>query len=298
MWTRTGQVGDLDNQQRLLIVRHTDDLVVAEARTGPPLTLPAMHRTRVSYGAHHSQVGDLWLPGEATGDLPVVVLIHGGFWRAIYTKTLMSRLARAMVERGWAAWNIEYRRVGALGGGGGWPQTFEDVADAIDHMASFSGIDSDRVVTCGHSAGGTLALWAAGRSRLPAGSPGSSVKIAVRAAVSLAGVVDLAAAESSGVGGGAVAGLLGGDEAQVPDHYRLASPSALLPIGVPQVLLHGLGDTVVPASLSEHYVARATDAGDDARYVPLAGVGHREMIDPHGHAWSELTSQLQEIIGP
>ncbi len=96
---------------------------------------------------------------------------------------------------------------------------------------------------------------------------------------------------------GAVSSLLGGDEAQVPDHYRLASPSALLPIGVPQVLLHGLGDTVVPPSLSERYVARATDAGDDARYVPLAGVGHREMIDPHGPVWSELVSHLREVIG-
>jgi len=257
-----------------------------------------MHRTRVSYGAHHSQVGDLWVPSGASGDLPVVVLIHGGFWRAIYTKTLMTRLARAVVERGSAAWNIEYRRVGALGGGGGWPQTFEDVAAAVDHVASFPGIDAGRVVTCGHSAGGTLALWAAGRHRLPAGSPGSSVKVSVRAAISLAGVVDLAVAQSSGVGGGAVAGLLGGDDAHVADRYRLASPSALLPLGVPQVLLHGLSDTVVPPSLSEHYVARAIDAGDDARYVPLAGIGHREVIDPQGPVWAELSAQLEAVIGP
>lgn len=257
-----------------------------------------MHRTRVSYGAHHSQVGDLWVPAAATGDRPLVVLIHGGFWRAVYTKTLMSRLARAVVARGFIAWNIEYRRVGALGGGGGWPQTFEDVADAIDHVASFSGVDVGRVVTCGHSAGGTLALWAAGRGRLPAGSPGSSVKIAVRAAISLAGVVDLAVAQASGLGGGAVPGLLGGNELEFPARYGLASPAALLPLGVPQVLLHGLGDTVVPASLSERYVQMATEAGDDARYVALPGVGHRELIDPQGAAWDELSAQLEDVLQP
>jgi acetyl esterase/lipase len=256
-----------------------------------------MHRTRVSYGMHRSQVGDLWVPATVTGDVPLVVLIHGGFWRPIYTKTLMSRLARAVVQRGWAAWNIEYRRVGTLGGGGGWPQTFEDVADAIDHVAAFSGIDTERVVTCGHSAGGTLALWAAGRGRLPDGSPGSFAKIAVRAAVSLAGVVDLAAAQSSGLGGGAVTGLLGGEEPQFPERYRRASPSALLPLGVPQILIHGLRDTVVPPSMSERYVERAREAGDDARYIPLAGVGHREVIDPHGAVWDELSAQLEDLLG-
>src|SRR5580692_2376175 len=109
-----------------------------------------MGRATIHYGAHHSQVGDLWRPVDSTGDLPLVILIHGGFWRSQFTKTLMSRLARAVAERGWAAWNIEYRRVGLLGGGGGWPQTFEDVADAIDHVASFPAIDTGRVVTCGH----------------------------------------------------------------------------------------------------------------------------------------------------
>src|SRR5580698_8684810 len=113
-----------------------------------------MPRTTSHYGTGHGQVGDLWLPAETAGDLPLVVLIHGGFWRAQFTKALMSRLARAAVDRGWAAWNIEYRRLGPLGGGGGWPATFEDVAAAVDAVATFSGIDRDKVVTCGHSAGG------------------------------------------------------------------------------------------------------------------------------------------------
>jgi acetyl esterase/lipase len=255
-----------------------------------------MPRTTSHYGARRGQLGDLWLPNTTTGDLPVVVLIHGGFWRAQYTRALMTRMARAVEERGWAAWNIEYRRIGVLGGAGGWPQTFEDVADAIDHVASFPGIDTDRVVTCGHSAGGTLALWAAGRHRLPGGAPGSSVKVAVRAAISLAGVVDLAAAESSGVGGDAVARLLGMGESQRPDRLRMTSPAALLPLGVPQFLFHGLEDTVVPPSMSERYAHQAKEAGDDARYVPLPGIGHREVIDPHSTAWAEIAATLEDVF--
>jgi acetyl esterase/lipase len=255
-----------------------------------------MDRTRISYGPHHSQVGDLWTPAETSDPVPLVVLIHGGFWRAQFTKALMGRLARAAVERGWAAWNIEYRRVGALDGGGGWPETFSDIADAVDHVASFSGINTDQVATCGHSAGGTLALWAAGRHRLPAGAPGASVKIAVTAAISLAGVVDLTAADGLGVGGDAVARLLGGGEAERPDRYRMASPAALLPLGVPQTLIHGLDDTTVPPTMSESYAKAAREADDYARYVPLLGVGHREVIDPGGAAWEQAVIQLEGVF--
>jgi dipeptidyl aminopeptidase/acylaminoacyl peptidase len=252
------------------------------------------------YGAHRSQVGDLWLPEAESTDLPLVVLIHGGFWRSQFTKTLMSRLARAVVARGWAAWNIEYRRVGPLGGGGGWPQTFADVADAVDHVASFPAIDTGRVVTCGHSAGGTLALWAAGRHGHPAGAAGAAgpaVKVRLRGAVSLAGVVDLAAADAAGLGGDAVARLLGGGRAQVVERYQSASPAALVPLGVPQVLIHGLLDTVVPASMSEHYAQEARAAGDDARYVALEGVDHRAVIDPRSVAWAEISASLETFFG-
>jgi acetyl esterase/lipase len=236
------------------------------------------------------------LPSKSTGVLPLVVLIHGGFWRAQYTKTLMSGLARAAVRRGWAAWNIEYRRVGALGGGGGWPETFQDVADAVDQARSFPDIDTDRVVTCGHSAGGALALWAAGRCRLPDGAPGAVVKVPVRGAISLAGVVDLAAAEATGVGGDAVARLLGGGEVDVPERVAVSSPAAMVPLGVPQLLIHGLGDTVVPPSMSERYVERALELGDDVRYVPLPGAGHRDMINPRGDAWVRASEQLEAFF--
>jgi acetyl esterase/lipase len=255
-----------------------------------------MGRTTIHYGAHHSQVGDLWLPADSAGALPVIVLIHGGFWRAQFTKALMGRLARAVTARGWAAWNIEYRRVGILGGGGGWPATFDDIAAAIDHLASLPGLDSDRVATCGHSAGGTLALWAAGRHRLPVEAPGSSVKVTVRAAVSLAGVVDLATAAASAVGGDAVARLLGGDARAVPDRYRMASPAALIPLGVPQILIHGLRDSVVPPAMSEAYAASARQVGDDARYIALPGVDHRGVIDPRRGAWEHASDHLESAF--
>jgi acetyl esterase/lipase len=255
-----------------------------------------MRRTRIPYGPRRSQAGDLWVPTQPTGDLPLVVLIHGGFWRAQFTKALMARLARAVVDQGWAAWNIEYRRIGPLGGGGGWPQTFEDIADAVDHVATMSGIDAGRVVTCGHSAGGTLALWAAGRHRLPDGSPGSSVKVVVRGAVALAAVCDLAAAAASSVGGDAVARLLGSGSPPGPDRLAVTSPAALLPLGVPQTLIHGLEDTVVPPSMSETYAELAKAAGDEARYVPLSGVGHRELIDPRSPAWDAISTSLEHVF--
>jgi acetyl esterase/lipase len=254
-------------------------------------------QTTIRYGPHRSNVGDLWLPAEGGSRAPVVVLIHGGFWRAVYTKRLMNGLAKDLVKRGWAAWNIEYRRLGSFGGHGGWPQTLGDVAAAIDHIALIGGaVDPTRVVTCGHSAGGQLALWAAARGRLPAGSPGEDVAVTVRGAVSLAGVVDLEEADRLGLGSDATARFLGGHWEQRKERYRCASPMALLPIGVPQVLVHGTNDTVVPPSMCENYGIQATKRGDAARYFPVDGVSHREMIDPEGIGWATAVAELQHLI--
>jgi acetyl esterase/lipase len=244
-------------------------------------------------------VGELWVPAPESrlvGDLPVVVLVHGGFWRAQYTKALMHGLARSVAQQGWAAWNIEYRRIGRLGGGGGWPATLADVANAVDSLAAQPGLDLDRVVTCGHSAGGHLALWLAARSRLAGDAPGMPVRVPVRAAVALAGVVDLRKGYELGLGNGAVANLLGGAPDAVPDRYASASPFELLPLGVPQVLVHGLADAVVPSEMSEAYVARAVAAGDAATFVPIAGASHREMLRAGGAAWSAALAQLERLV--
>jgi acetyl esterase/lipase len=252
----------------------------------------------IRYGPHRSNLGDLWLPDGAVEPVPVVVLIHGGFWRAPYTKRLMNGLAKDVVARGWAAWNIEYRRVGFPGGGGGWPTTLLDVAAAIDHLAVIDGgIDIARVVTCGHSAGGQLAFWAAARRRLPAASPGSGGAVSIRGAVSLSGVVDLEEADRLGLGAQATARFIGGHWNEHADRYRHASPRALLPLGVPQALVHAGNDGVVPPSMSRDYHALATSLGDVSRYLLVDGIGHRQLIDPKGLGWKTAVVEVQQLIG-
>jgi acetyl esterase/lipase len=151
-----------------------------------------VRRVQHRYGQLRSQVGDLWLPEwPAVDAVPVVVLIHGGWWRSPYSKGLMNRMARAVVSEGWAVWNIEYRRIGLAGGGGGWPHTFDDVGDAVDHLAALPGVDASRVVTCGPSAGGLLALWALSRCHRHQPEAGSGSIVRPVGAVSLGGVVDL-----------------------------------------------------------------------------------------------------------
>ena len=252
-----------------------------------------MKRASVHYGPHHAQVAELWRPARAQADRPVVVLLHGGFWRQIFTKRLMHRLAATVVAHGWIAYNIEYRRVGQFGRGG-WPETFQDVSDAINSLGDVEGIDHQRVVTCGHSAGGHLALWA-GSPRLIGEPTVDGPAIRPCAAISLVGLVDLVAAAQLDLGRGAVRELMGGNPEELPDRYALGSPASLLPIGIRQILIHGLADTTVPASLSAAYVDAAIGRGDDAEYVPVAGAGHMDMIDPHGAAIGEMLTRLDQI---
>jgi acetyl esterase/lipase len=260
-------------------------------------TVQAVAPTRHRYGDDRGQTGDLWLPTRTgSGRVPVVVLFHGGYWRSIYTKAVMNRLARAVAARGWAAWNVEYRRLGVLGGGGGWPTTLTDAGAAVDHVARLPEVDPDRVVTCGHSAGGLLALWAASRRASAPDVPGSTAQVEPRAAVSLAGVVDLGRGAELSLGGGAVARFMGGPYEEHPERYRACSPAALLPLGIPQVLVHGSLDTVVPPSMSADYQRAAGAAGDDARYEPIEGLGHRQLIDPASAAWPVLAGHLERIF--
>ena len=245
----------------------------------------------IAYGDHPSQIADLVVP---TGDRqhPVLVLVHGGFWRADFDRTLMSPLAAAAVEQGWAVWNIEYRRMGEPGGG--WPTTFTDVGSAVDHLATLAEehrLDLAQVVAVGHSAGGHLALWLATRPGLPAGAPGAAPVVAVAAAVSQAGVTDLRAAAEAGLGDGAVAALLGGSPAAVPERYDLASPIVRLPVGVPTLCVHGRADPTVPISQSEAWVAAARAAGDEAQLVAYAG-GHFEVLEPTHESWQAIVERV------
>ncbi|MDQ6727043.1 MAG: prolyl oligopeptidase family serine peptidase [Actinomycetota bacterium] len=246
--------------------------------------------TTIRYGRRRAQVGDLRLPATP-GPHPVVIVLHGGFWQAVYGRRLMDRLSADLADHGFAAWNLEYRRVGV---GGGWPATFLDVAAGVDAVARLPGVDAGRVTTLGHSAGGQLALWAASRPGLPGGAPGASPAVAVRAAVALAGVVDLVDAATRGVGGPAVRQLLGGRPTNEPDRYALASPAARLPIGVPQLVVHGEADRHVPVDMSRSYAEAASAAGDEVHLCTPAGVAHMDLLDPRSPAWTATLGWLED----
>jgi acetyl esterase/lipase len=224
---------------------------------------------------------------------PVAVLIHGGFWRARYDLRLEDRLVEDLAGRGWAVWNVEYRRLGRRSQGG-WPATFEDVADGIDQLGKLDApLDLARVVAIGHSAGGHLALWAAARRGLPAGAPGAEPAVRPAGAVAQAGVADLREAARLGLSRGAALSLLGGPPGKLPRRYDLASPLERLPLGVPQLLVHGDADDAVPIELSRRYAARAAEGGDRCELVELPGCGHFEHLDPTTPAWGVVTEWLE-----
>lgn len=238
----------------------------------------------VAYGGHDDQVGDLRVPGGAAAGAgwPVVVLVHGGFWREAYRRDLMTPLADDLVARGYASWNVEYRRVG---GAGGWPTTLTDVAASVDHLAAIGEVplDLDRVAIVGHSAGGHLALWVAGRSRLPSDAPGAGARVEPCAVVAQAAVADLATATE--LSGGAVLELLGGGPDTHPERYAVADPVRLVGHRRPVLLAHGRADDTVPVSQSERYLDAARAAGDPAELLVLPG-GHFDVIDPGSELWA------------
>jgi acetyl esterase/lipase len=237
---------------------------------------------RVAYGDDPSQFGELSLPdGRPRG---VVVVIHGGFWKAAYDLSLGRPLASALVESGWAVLNLEYRRVG---NGGGSPATLDDVAAGIDTLVAVDALDLSTVVTLGHSAGGHLAAWAASRGRFERWTGG----VEVTAVVSQAGVLDLRAAHLAGLGGGAVAAFLGhppGPEDDPVDPRRQA------PLDVPLWCVHGRGDDTVPITQSEEYVAAATAAGARAELLAVDG-DHFVVIDPASEAWAKTLAILDTL---
>lgn len=258
--------------------------------------LPAYDK-RLRYGLAPSQFADLRLPAGA-GPHPVVVGLHGGWWRAVHDLGTHAHLSDALRHMGCATWNVEYRRVGEAGGG--WPGTLEDVGAAVDHLREIAPayhLDLSRVVTVGFSAGGLLALWAAARCRFAcAQSLKGADPLPVQGAVSLAGAVDLLRCAELQLSDGAVDAFLGLRAVDHPDVIALASPCAWLPLGVPHVLIHGTADASVPCEISERYHAQALNHGDACRLRVLPGVEHFELIDPLSRAWVDVTHEVLSLL--
>lgn len=248
------------------------------------------------YGPTDSQVGDLQLPGVKRP--PVICLLHGGFWRLPYARNQYTPIADDLVRRGYATWNLEYRRLGEPGGG--WPGTMQDVSAGIDHLATLKSegidLDLDRVITVGHSAGGHLALWLAGPRRVLGGEPVPRVR--VMAAVGQAPAADMRRIYELKCSNGVAVEFLGGTPMQQPERYILASPQALLPFNVPQLVVQGSADDMVLASVAREYAAAARKAGDPVDYVELPGVGHFEHLDPTDEAWRKVVVWLEQRLKP
>jgi acetyl esterase/lipase len=256
----------------------------------------------IAYGPGPMRFGQLWRPAGA-GPHPVVVMIHGGCWLASLPGVeLMAYAADDLRRRGIAVWNIEYRRVG--GDGGGYPGTFQDVGLAVDHlrvMARAEHLDLRHVVAVGHSAGGHLALWAAARGRLlrqdrlfaPDPLPLSGV-------VSLAGIDDLAAYRASGLdacgGADTIDQLIDAAGRRGQAVYADTSPAAMLPIHMPQAIISGALDPIVPPRFGDGYAAKARAAGDPVRTATLPGAGHFELIDPRSEAWPHIAATIEAML--
>ncbi|QES49338.1 alpha/beta hydrolase [Streptomyces venezuelae] len=287
-----------------------------------------------SYGEHPDQVVDFYAPrgdagktgmaarpagATALGPAPLVVVLHGGAWRAPYDRQHITPFVDFLARQGFAVANIEYRRGSALPRQGAagpvagrWPDTFDDVAAALDALpdlvpAHLPQADVRRMVLTGHSAGGQLALWAAGRHVLPAGDAGAGASAVdpagawrlpappqLRGVVALAPIADFVVAEELGVCGGASAQLLGGEEF-FASRLPYADPAALLPTGIATAIVHGRADLVVPAAVSEAYVAAAAKAGETVGLTLLADVGHFPLIDPSADACAVVAEEIAQL---
>lgn len=248
---------------------------------------------RVRYGSHPDQIADIRLPrpGHFEQPRPLVIVVHGGFWRAEYDRTHTGPLAADLATRGWPVAQLEYRRTGQPGGG--WPGTFEDVAAGVEAVPALVAAVADQPwlaseppILLGHSAGGHLALWCAAE----VGSPLAGV-------LALAPVADLDMAYRLDLDNGAVAALLGGGPEAVPDRYEQADPIRRVPISTRTVVIHGDMDRQVPIDISRRYFATARAAHADISFIELHNIEHFGLIDPESPAWPKVTSALHSLSG-
>lgn len=238
---------------------------------------------RLRYGEDQFQFGDLRAP-QGRGPFPAAMFVHGGFWRARYDLQHAGFLCAALTKSGFVSWNIEYRRVGNPGGA--WPGSFEDVTAAYQFLRQLQvkyPIDTKRILVIGHSAGGQLALALAAHHN------------SMRAAVSLAGVIDLRRAWELHLSHDAVAEFLGGPPDRVSEHYHEASPTEL-EIRCRQLIVHGALDDTVPIQMSREYVRQKKGKGEDISFLEFTNSGHYELIDPQSPAWVKIRDALATLI--
>lgn len=260
----------------------------------------------IPYGSDPSQFGDLWLPAATSGQLlPLVVFFHGGWWKSEYDLGYAGFLCDALKKRGIACWSVEYRRVGSTGGG--WPATFHDAASGFEFAATLARafpLDLNRVITLGHSAGGHLAFWIAGRHHIDSASAiyNPRPRLPLRGALALAGAVDLGLTiDLAGDGLFAhdrdeVHNLMGGTPRQFPERYKAGGPAVLLPFNIPQVLLQGTDDDQIPPDLPTRWAASAKQAGDTVAVTMIPNADHFSVVDPESHAWPTVLSSIRYLL--
>jgi acetyl esterase/lipase len=240
------------------------------------LNLPAPKAdARVAYGSDQNQFVDLRLP-KSKVPYPLAICIHGGYWRARYDLEYLGHLCAALTATGLATANVEYRRVGNPGGG--WPATFSDIRSAYQLLmqkAKQYHFDAQHLIVLGHSAGAQLALCLAAH------------EVGLTGTISLAGVIDLQLAYELHLSNNAVVEFLGGTPTEVADHYREADPMKLA-IRAPQCIIQGVGDDIVPPSLSKDYVSAKSNAKENVRLMMIPGAGHFEIVDPRSDAWATV----------
>jgi acetyl esterase/lipase len=261
---------------------------------------------RVKYGNLELQFGDLFLPAVKTGGrVPVAMFVHGGWWKNAYGLEYGGHLCDALKREGIAAWSIEYRRVGD--DGGGWPGTFQDVAAGFDYLKTLAKtypLDLGRVMVAGHSAGGQLAFWLAGRHNIPEDSVlhNPQPALAMHGVVSLAGAVDLrltidlAGWFTFAHDKQEVVTFMGGTPSEVPERYRSGDPGELLPITVPQWLLQGTEDDQIPPQLPGRWADKVRKMGEQVEVKMIPGADHFDVVDPESKAWPTVMAALKSAV--
>lgn len=280
------------------------DAVETESAFSHPAVAPD---ATVAYGDHPDQVIDFYAPRDGRAGAPVVVVLHGGAWRAPYDRQHVSPFADFLARRGFAVANVEYRCGSELpqqrGSGpvaGRWPETFDDVAAAMDALPALLArelpeADARRIVVTGHSAGGHLALWAAARHVLPEGSPWRlPTAPPLRGVVALAPIADFSTAVELDVCSGAVGQLLGREE-DFAARSPYADPAVLLPTGIATALVQGRTDLTVPQAVAEAFVDAAAKAGETVGLTLLEEVGHFPLIDPAADACAVVAEEIAQL---